>query len=159
MMEWMGQQIKSCQQPPIGRQTWVKKKEDIHPMRGNGWTKEDKVFMPMIWFLILGIRFDCMNFYVSYLILVVQSWNLSYLPPISLERILQVLSGEDRKSRSGDCFSVLATSSLHRFDRALYACCKMLLPYSMFNIYIYIYIYKIWVENAGNFILFSWHVR
>jgi len=38
MMEWMGQQIKSCQQPPIGRQAWVKKKEDIHPLRGSGLT-------------------------------------------------------------------------------------------------------------------------
>jgi len=35
MMEWMGQQIKSCQQPPTGRQAWVRKNEDIHPMRGN----------------------------------------------------------------------------------------------------------------------------
>jgi len=40
--------------------------------------------------------FDCMNFYVSYLILAVQSWNLCYLPLISLERILQVLSREQR---------------------------------------------------------------
>jgi hypothetical protein len=61
-----------------------------------------------------------MNFCVPYLILALQSWNLCYLSPISLKRILQVLSGEDRKSRSGDCFSVLATSSLHRFDRALH---------------------------------------
>jgi hypothetical protein len=28
--------------------------------------------------------------------------------PMSLERTLQVLFGEDRKSRSSDCFSVLA---------------------------------------------------
>jgi hypothetical protein len=35
---------------------------------------------------------------------------------------------EDRKNRSGDCFSILATSSLHRFDRALHACCMMLFP-------------------------------
>jgi hypothetical protein len=34
MMEWMGQQMKSCQQPPTGRQAWVKKKNN--PMRGNG---------------------------------------------------------------------------------------------------------------------------
>jgi len=33
-MEWMGQQMKSCQQPPTGRQAWVKKKNN--PMRGNG---------------------------------------------------------------------------------------------------------------------------
>jgi len=51
--------------------------------------------------------------------------------PISLERILQLLSGEDRKSRSGDCFSVLATLSLHRFDHALLAYCMMLFPYSI----------------------------
>jgi len=30
MMEWM---MQSYQQPPIGRQAWVKK--DSHPMRGN----------------------------------------------------------------------------------------------------------------------------
>jgi hypothetical protein len=33
MMERMGQQMKSCQQPPTGRQAWVKKKNNIHPMR------------------------------------------------------------------------------------------------------------------------------
>jgi hypothetical protein len=38
MMLWMDQQMKSCQRPPIGRQAWVKKKEDIHPIRGNGLT-------------------------------------------------------------------------------------------------------------------------
>jgi hypothetical protein len=53
--------------------------------------------------------------------------------PISLERILQVLFGEDRKSRSSDCFSLLATSSLHKFDHALHACCMMSFPYSMFK--------------------------
>jgi hypothetical protein len=31
----MGHQMKSCQQPPTGRQAWVRKKEDIHPMREN----------------------------------------------------------------------------------------------------------------------------
>jgi hypothetical protein len=49
-----------------------------------------------------------MIFYLSYLILAVQSRNLCYLPSISLERILQVLFREDRKSMSGDYFSVLA---------------------------------------------------
>jgi hypothetical protein len=53
------------------------------------------------------------------------------LPPISLERALQVLVGEDRKSRSSDYFSVLATLSLHRFDHALH---MMSFPYSiLFN--------------------------
>jgi len=37
---------------------------------------------------------------------------------MSLERIIQVFIGEDRKSRSSDCFSVLASSSVHRFDLA-----------------------------------------
>jgi hypothetical protein len=72
-----------------------------------------------------------MIFYLLYLVLAVQSWN-HYLPPISLERILQVLSGEDKKSISGDYFSVLATLILHRFDLALHDYCVMLFPYSMF---------------------------
>jgi hypothetical protein len=38
--------------------------------------------------------------------------------PMSLERIMQVFIGEDRKSRSSDYFSVLASSSVHRFDLA-----------------------------------------
>jgi hypothetical protein len=51
----------------------------------------------------------------------VQFWNHCYLPPISLERILQVLHREDRKCRSGDCFSILVILILHRFDLALHA--------------------------------------
>jgi len=35
MMEWMGRQMKTCQQSPTGRQAWVKKKKDNHPMKGN----------------------------------------------------------------------------------------------------------------------------
>jgi hypothetical protein len=54
-------------------------------------------------------------------------------PPISLKRTLQVLVGKDRKSRSSDCVSVLASSSLHRFDLALH---KMLFPYCIFLIII-----------------------
>jgi hypothetical protein len=37
---------------------------------------------------------------------------------MSLERIMQVFIGEDRKSKSSDCFFVLASSSVHRFDLA-----------------------------------------
>jgi hypothetical protein len=48
------------------------------------------------------------------------------LPHMSLERTLQVLVGEDRKSRSSDCFSVLVSSSIHRFDFALH---MMSFPY------------------------------
>jgi len=35
---------------------------------------------------------------------------------MSLERIMQVFIVEDRKSRSSDGFSVLASSSVHMFD-------------------------------------------
>jgi hypothetical protein len=35
MMEWMGQQMKSCQQPHTGRQAWVRMKGDVHLKRGN----------------------------------------------------------------------------------------------------------------------------
>jgi hypothetical protein len=61
-----------------------------------------------------------------------QSRDHCYFPPIALDRIFQVLSREDRKSMSGDCFSVLATLSLHMFDLALHAYFMMLFPYSMF---------------------------
>jgi len=37
---------------------------------------------------------------------------------MSLERTLQIFFGEDKKGRSSDCFSVLASSSIHRFDLA-----------------------------------------
>jgi hypothetical protein len=30
--------MKSCQQPPQGRQAWVRKEADISPLRGNGLT-------------------------------------------------------------------------------------------------------------------------
>jgi hypothetical protein len=42
-----------------------------------------------------------------------QSRNQFVVPP---ERILQVFIGEDRKSRSSDCFFVLASLSVHRCD-------------------------------------------
>jgi hypothetical protein len=38
------------------------------------------------------------------------------VPPVSLERTLQVSIGEDRKSRSSDFFSVLASLSSYRCD-------------------------------------------
>jgi hypothetical protein len=74
---------------------------------------------------ILGIRFDCS----SYLLYFVCKLGTScVLLPISLERTLQVLVGEDRKSRLSDYFSVLASSSLHMSDLALH---MMLFPYCM----------------------------
>jgi hypothetical protein len=42
---------------------------------------------------------------------------------------VQLFVGEDRKSRSSDCFSVLASLSIHRFDLALH---MMSFPYCMF---------------------------
>jgi hypothetical protein len=45
---------------------------------------------------------------------------------------LQVLFGEDRKSMSGEGFSVLAILIIHGFDLALHASSMMLFPYSMF---------------------------
>jgi len=47
-----------------------------------------------------------------------QSRNQLCLPPMSLERTVHVLFGEDRKSRSSYCFSILASLSVHRFDLA-----------------------------------------
>jgi hypothetical protein len=38
------------------------------------------------------------------------------VPPVSLERTFQVSIGEDRKSRSSDCFFVLASLSIYRCD-------------------------------------------
>jgi hypothetical protein len=38
------------------------------------------------------------------------------VPPVSLERTLQVSIGEDRKSRLSDCFSKLASLSIYRCD-------------------------------------------
>jgi hypothetical protein len=61
-------------------------------------------------------------------VLTIQSRNQFVLPPMSRERVLQVLVGEDRKSRLSDYFSVLASSSCHRFDLVLH---MMLFPYCM----------------------------
>jgi hypothetical protein len=47
-----------------------------------------------------------------------QSRNQLCFPPMFLERTMQVLFGEDRKSRSSDYFSVVASLSVHKFDLA-----------------------------------------
>jgi hypothetical protein len=82
--------------------------------------------MPRIWFLILRHQVRLLDFYLLYFM---QSRNQFCFAPYSLERALQVLVGEERKSRSSDCFSVLASSCLHRFDLALH---MMLFPYCFF---------------------------
>jgi hypothetical protein len=98
---------------------------------------------------ILGIRFDCS----SYLLYFVCKLGTScVLLPISLERTLQVLVGEDRKSRLSDYFSVLASSSLHMSDLALH---MMLFPYCM------CFLIKKKKKNTGENmqdIFFSWHI-
>jgi hypothetical protein len=35
MIKWMDHQMKACQQLPPGRQVWVRKDENIHPLREN----------------------------------------------------------------------------------------------------------------------------
>jgi hypothetical protein len=50
--------------------------------------------------------------------------------------------GEDRKSRSSDCFSVMASLSVHRFDHAL--------AYDVFSILLF-FKKKNWGEFAGFF--------
>jgi hypothetical protein len=61
------------------------------------------------------------------------------MPPVSLERTLQVSIGKHRKSRSSDCFSVLASSGL------ILPCIRCFLSilhlFLIKIIYIYIYIY------------------
>jgi len=80
-----------------------------------------------------------------------QSRNQLCLPHMSLERTLQVFFGEDRKSRSSDCFSILASSSIHRFDLAFaYDVISILLVVFVLNI-------KKWGEFAAYF--FSWLIR
>jgi hypothetical protein len=76
-----------------------------------------------------------MIFHLLYLLFALQFRNLCYLPPISLERTLQVLFGEDRKSMSGDYSSVLVILILHRFDLALHASLVMIYLYSMFSLF------------------------
>jgi len=38
MIRWMNPQMKACQQPPSGKQVWVRKDEAIHSLRGSGLT-------------------------------------------------------------------------------------------------------------------------
>jgi hypothetical protein len=61
------------------------------------------------------------------------------LPPMFLERTVQVLFGEDRKSRSSDCFSVVASLSVYRFDLAF--------AYDVFSILLVVFFKK---KNRAN---------
>jgi hypothetical protein len=68
--------------------------------------------------------------------------GLTYLVRIHMPRIRflilehQVIFGEDRKSMSGDYFSILVILILHRFDLALHASLMMIYLYSMFLLFL-----------------------
>jgi hypothetical protein len=88
---------------------------------------------------------------------IIRNLGTSYVCPLvfSWENFAGMF-GEDRKSRSSDCFSVMASLSVHRFDCALaYDVFSILLVFFLIK-YIYIYIY-IWGEFAGFF--FLWLIR
>jgi hypothetical protein len=65
-----------------------------------------------------------------------------------LERTVQVLFGKNRKSRSSDCFSVVASLSVYRFDLAF--------AYDVFSILLVVF-FKIKKKNMGRILqdLFS----
>jgi hypothetical protein len=56
------------------------------------------------------------TFYVIFMCLLCNLGTSLLCPPVSLERTLQVSIGEDRKSRSSDCFSVLASLNSYGCD-------------------------------------------
>lgn len=78
-----------------------------------------------------------------------QSRNKLFLPPcVFLRKLCRYSFGEDRKSRSSDCFSVVASLSIHRFDRAL--------AYDVFSILLVVFVFitkkkKKIGENLQNF--------
>jgi hypothetical protein len=74
------------------------------------------------------------------------------VPHVSLERTLQVYIGEDRKSRSSNCFFVLASLSSYR--------CDLTFAYDVISIlhvlFVFFNYYKkrvFWGEFAGLFLL------
>jgi len=77
------------------------------------------------------------------------------VPHVSLERTLQVSIGEDRKSRSSDCFSILASLSIYR--------CDLTFAYDVISILHVLFVFnnkkinKIW-ENSQDFFS-SWLIR
>jgi hypothetical protein len=80
------------------------------------------------------------------------------VPPVSLERTLQVSIGEDRKSRSSDCFSVLASLSIYKCDLTFaYDVISILHVLFVFNNKIKIKNKKFW-ENLQDFFS-SWLIR
>jgi hypothetical protein len=92
-----------------------------------------------------------MIFHLLYLLFALQFRNHCYLAHISLERTLQVLFGEDKKSLLGYCFSILVILILHRFDLALHASLVMIYLYSMFLFFLIIK-KKLGAKMQGNFI-------
>jgi hypothetical protein len=75
---------------------------------------------------------------------------------ISLERIVHVFVGEDRKNRSSDCFSVLASLSIHRFDLALH---MLSFPYCIFCFLAFFFFFKKNLENLQDiFFLLAYQI-
>jgi hypothetical protein len=72
---------------------------------------------------------------------------LPHISLVALERTLQVLFGEDRKSMPGDCFLVILI--LLRFDLALHASLMVVYLYSMFLLFFIKIKIKNWGEVAG----------
>jgi hypothetical protein len=76
------------------------------------------------------------------------------MPPVSLERTLQVSIGEDRKSRSSDCFSILASLSIYR--------CDLTFAYDVISILHVLFVFnnnkkkKNWREFAGFFFFLAY---
>lgn len=111
MITWMDNQLKAYQQPPLVRQVWVRKDEAIHPLRGSELTQMVRLHKPRFWSLILEqIRFDSLHWFLPdiFFCLAVQEPYLFYPHIFSccLEKLLQVLFGDDRKSTSSGCFSI-----------------------------------------------------
>jgi hypothetical protein len=76
--------------------------------------------------------------------------------PMFLERTLQFFFWEDRKSRSSDCFPVLTSSSVHRFD--------LTFAYdviSILHILVVLFVFFSLKKKLGKFarFFFSWPIR
>jgi hypothetical protein len=101
--------------------------------------------MPSIWFLILEhIRFDCiaLHWFLPDIFFVLQSRNHHCFIPIvfscCLEKLLQVLFGDDRKSTSGSYFSILVILNLSPWGRV-----KKLLEKMQIEFYFYLIAFQI----------------
>jgi hypothetical protein len=105
---------------PRVKQVWVKKDETIHPMRGNERTYQEKVFMPRIRFLILRHQVWLLALLLVIFVCLLCNWGTSLLCPLFSWESIAGTCGGRQKSRSSDCFSVLASLSLGRICRIFF---------------------------------------